>query len=193
MLHGEDQNGQLPDSHMQEIGRFEEMCAINTGETDDLSRRPTYDGLGILWEMRYVESPRCFYCPAHRHHHTYESDGGYYDSIDGDFPRRIYSNYHFTGPVRLDDSGQLIEGGFRNLNRPGRLILVTDSLRSAEDFNHEDGINILYSDGSTFWEADTASRMRRSLPLESSIEEMSFAGGMWVANIWQSLGVDGTD
>jgi len=193
MLHGEDENGLLPDSHMQEIGRFEEMSAINTGETDDLSRRPTYDGLGLLWEKRYVESARCFYCPAHHHHHTFETDGAYYESLDGDFPRRIYSNYHFTGPCRLDESGQVVPGGFRSLNRAGRLVLVTDSLRSAEDFNHDDGINVLYSDGSTIWEADTGSRMRRSLPLESTIAESSFAGGMWVANIFRTLNVYDVD
>ena len=189
MLHGEDFGGRLPDSHMQEIGRAEEMGAINTGETDDLSRRPTYDGLGLLWEMRYLDSPRCFYCPAHHHRHTFEADAAYYDSIDGDFPRRIYSNYHYTGPRRYDEQGQVIPSGFRNIDRPGNLILVTDSLRSAEEFNHEDGINVLYSDCSTVWEADTASRMRRSLPVESSLGESSFAGGMWVVNIWNDLGI----
>lgn len=189
MLHGEDDNGNLPESHLQTISRFEEMCAINTGETDDLSRRPTYDGLGRLWEMRYLESPRCLYCPAHHHDHTYESDGAYYDSLDGDFSRRIYSNYHFTGHWRVSEDGQVEPGGFRNLNRSSRMLLVTDALRSREDFNHEDGINMLYSDGSTVWEADTGSRMFLSLPVESSIEEASLAGGLWVVNILHDLGL----
>ncbi len=193
MLHGDDHSGSLPDSHLQELGRFEEMGAINTGETDDLTRRPTYDGLGLLWEFRYIESPRCLYCPAHHHHHTFEADSAYYDSIDGDFPRRIYSNYHYTGPLRLDEDGGIVQGGFRSLARAGRFIMVTDSLRSVEDFNHDIGTNVLYSDGSTLWEADAESRFRRSLPLESSLGESSLAGGMWVVNIWKDLEVDGVD
>lgn len=191
LLHGEDQNGNLPDSHLQQIGRFGEMCAINTGETDDATRRPTYDGLGRLWELRYLDSPRCLYCPAHHHHHTFEADGDYYKSLDGSFARRIYSNYHFTGPWRVSDDGQVEPGGFRNVNRAGRLLLVSDALRSREDFNHEDGINLLFSDGSTIWEADTGARMFQSLPRESAIGEASLAGGLWVVNIWNSLGIDG--
>jgi hypothetical protein len=193
MLHGEDMNGRLPDSHLQALGRFEEMSAINTGETDDLSRRPTYDGLGILWEKRYLESPRVLYCPAHHHHHTFESDATYYESIDGDFQRRIYSNYHYTGPHRIDDDGEVDLSSFRSMNRSGRLMLVSDSLRSVEDFNHEDGINLLFSDGATEWKADTAASMLRSMPMESTIEDSSLAGGMWVVNIWQDLDLDGVD
>ncbi len=193
MLHGEDHSGLLPDSRMQETGRIAEMTAINTGATDDPSRRPTYDGLGRLWEHRYVESPRCFYCPAHHHEHTFESHAPYYESITGDFSRRIYSNYHFTGPCKFDESGQVVSSGFRSMNRSGRLLLVTDSLRSVEDFNHEDGINVLYSDGSTFWEGDTASRMRRSLPMESTLEGTSNTSGAWVVDIWMNFDLDGID
>ncbi len=193
MLHGEDHSGLLPESHMQETGKIAEMTAVNTGETADPSRRPTYDGLGRLWENRYIESPRCLYCPAHHHDHDFESHAAYYDSIDGSFIRRIHSNYHFTGPWKFDDTGQPVVGAFRSLNRAGRLLLVTDSLRSVEDFNHEDGINVLYSDGSTFWEADTGSRMRRSLPTESTLEGTSNPDGAWVVNIWQDFDLDGID
>jgi type II secretory pathway pseudopilin PulG len=193
MLHGEDHSGLLPDSYMQETGKIADMTAINTGTTNDPKRSPGYDGLGILWRDRYVESPRCFYCPAHHHEHTFESHAPYYDSLTGDFSRQVYSNYHFTGPCRFDDSGQLVPGGFRNINRLGRRLLVTDSLRSVEDFNHEDGINVLYSDTSTFWESDTASRIRRSLPDEAMLEGTSEAGGSWVIDIWNTLDLDGID
>ncbi len=191
MLHGDDENGVLPPSYMQERGLFAEMGAINTGLTDDPTRRPSYDGLGILWEKRYVDSPRCFYCPAHHHSHTFEAHADSFDSIDGHFTRRIYSNYHFTGPFRFDESRQVVDGGFRNLNRGGRLVLVTDSLRSVEDFNHDAGINILYSDGSTVWESDSESRIRRRLPAEAMLEGTSLASGSWVLDIWARLNLDG--
>lgn len=192
MLHGEDQNGQLPDSHMQEISRFEEMCAINTGLTNDPTHQPRYDGLGRLWELRYLDSPRCLYCPAHHHEHTFESHEPYFKSIDGSFARRLYSNYHFTGPWRVGPEGQVEQGGFRSLNRGGRLVLVTDALRSREEFNHDDGMNVLFSDGATAWEADTANRWFMSLPSESTIGtgQETMAGGLWVVNIWNSLGIE---
>lgn len=188
-LRGEDENGLLPESHMQETGRFEEMCAVNTGVTEDPTRQPTYDGLGRLWERRYLDSPQCLYCPAHHHEHTFESDGAYYQSLDGSFLRRIHSNYHYTGPCRITADGQVQPSAFRNLNRAGRLLLVSDALRSREDFNHENGVNLLFSDGSTIWEADTESRMFLSLPSEYTISEASLAGGMWVVNIWSGLGL----
>lgn len=192
MLHGEDQNGRLPDSHMQEMNRFEEMCALNTGTIDGGNHQPRYDGLGRLWELRYLDSPRCLYCPAHHHDHTFEKHEPYFKSIDGSFARRIYSNYHFTGPWRLTEEGQVEQGGFRNLNRGGRKVLVTDALRSREEFNHDDGMNVLFSDGATAWEADTADRWFMSLPSESTLNasQESMASGLWVVNIWQQLGIE---
>jgi prepilin-type processing-associated H-X9-DG protein len=189
VVRGEDHGGRLPDSHLQTLGLYEEMCAVNTGQTEDLSRRPTYDGLGLLWEYRYIDSAQCFYCPAHRHNHTYEADAPYYDSLKGDIPRRIYSNYHYTGPHRIDDSEPNGLGGPRSLNRPGRMILLTDSLRSREDFNHPDGMNVLYADCSTIWEADSMSRFSGAIPAEATLEQSSFAGGFWVLNIWDDLGI----
>lgn len=189
MLRGEDHNGFLPDSHMQELGRFGEMSAINTGEIEYSSHRPSYDGLGILWEHRYLESGQCLYCPAHRHEHTYDSDAAYYDSIDGDIERRIHCNYHFVGPRVLDEEGRPTDHPDRNLNRAGRLLLVTDSLRSREDFNHADGMNVLFSDFSTVWEADTMARFSSRLPDEFAIEQSAPADELWVIRIWNELGL----
>ena len=81
----------------------------------------------------------------------------------------------------------------RRLSDPN-LILLTDGLRSRSDFNHQHGMNILKSDGSTIYRADTGSTFLDSLPesedfLDDSMEGM--AAGEWILKIWVELKVDG--
>lgn len=189
MLRAEDHNGRLPESRMQRARRFEEMCAVSTGLEDAGQDGPSYDGLGTLWEWRYLDTPRCLYCPAHNHVHTFDAHAPYYESIDGNISRRLYANYHYTGSLRMTEDGQVNEVGFRNINRDNRLVLMTDALRSRETFSHNRGMNVLFSDCSTFWEADSGSQIWRSLPTEPALEELSFTGGPWVLSVWAELGL----
>ena len=107
-----------------------------------------WDGLGVLYEFRYCGAIGwCFYCPSHLGDHTIEH---YYNDWLEPAENDIYGNYHFSGDrdwksnkVRTLDS-RLSES---------KQVLVTDGLRTASDFNHVTGMNILYADGSVRWRA----------------------------------------
>ena len=63
------------------------------------------------------------------------------------------------------------------------------------DFNHQHGINLLKSDGSTVYRADTGSTFLDSLPecrrLLGMIPSTAMAAGEWIMRIWAELEVDG--
>ena len=148
----------------------------------------SFDGLGLLWKDRYIDSPACCYCPAHSSEHTFEASQGML--ISGTGPDPTYCNYHYTGDMRHGDPGQRIR---RRLTDPN-LVLLTDGLRSREDFNHQHGINLLKSDGSTIYRADTGSMFLDSLPASEELADdfnQEFAAGDWIAKIWIELKIDG--
>lgn len=192
LLWSEDHSGHLPESMLQDNDEFAEMMAVTTGATGEDSRSTAqYDGLGRLWEYRYIDTPQCLHCPAHHHKHTFEANVPDYGSLVGDTPNRVYANYQYTGHCTLESC--LGEGGRvpRNMARGGRFVLLTDGLRSREDFNHDVGMNVLFADGSYEWRADVGNAIAKALPFdgaESSSE--GFSPNEAVSNIWQLIGID---
>ena len=188
MLFGSDENGRLPRSWFQEQDRLPDMMAMTTGESEDQATPASFDGLGLLWKDRYIDSPACCFCPAHASEHTFEAAQSKLSSGPG--PDPTYCNYHYTGHLTRGDPTQRMR---RRLSDPN-LILLTDGLRSRSDFNHQHGMNILKSDGSTIYRADTGSTFLDSLPesedfLDDSMDGM--AAGEWILKIWVELEVDG--
>lgn len=188
MLFGSDENGRLPKSWFQEQGRLPDMMAMTTGSSEDQSTPPGFDGLGLLWKDRYIDSPACCFCPAHRSEHTFEAASG--KLATGTDADPAFCNYHYTGHLTHDAPSQRIR---RRLTDPN-LVLLTDGLRTRDDFNHQHGINLLMSDGSTVYRADTGSMFLNSLPDAEDfsgdfVEEM--AAGEWIMRIWAELEIDG--
>ncbi|MAC20503.1 MAG: hypothetical protein CMJ23_12660 [Phycisphaerae bacterium] len=191
MLWSEDRGGLLPKSLLQTEGDFAEMMAVTTGGGSEEMDK-SFDGLGRLWEWRYIDSPRCLHCPAHRHTHTYEcNEETYEESLTGDVEKRVYANYHYTGHLRLEPLVNEGRQSLRSMHRAGRSVLLTDGLRSREDFNHETGLNVLYADGSSQWQADTGSKIISSLPSDANSGTELFTGdNLGIQMIWFDLGVD---
>jgi hypothetical protein len=102
-----------------------------------------WDGLGILFYREYCGAVECFYCPSHRGDHPAERYIEHWHVPNGE---RIYMNYHYAGHRHWEG-----EGRPRLLRNPDRMVLATDGLRTASDFNHEIGMNILYGDASVRW------------------------------------------
>ena len=192
ILFSEDHLMRLPRSVFQERGEYSEMMAVTTGSSSE-EIEPGFDGLGRLYKWRYIDSPRCLHCPAHRHVHTFEGNQPSYEGcLDGKVPDRVFANYHYTGHLKL---GPMLEEGpmeERLIHRGTRAILLTDGLRSREDFNHKVGLNVLYADGSYAWEADSGSRFVSSLPSDGGNNSELFVGDdEGIQNIWLDLGIDG--
>ncbi len=194
LLYSEDHNGHLPVSLLQEQGDYAEMMAVTTGDQGESSPQgPGYDGLGKLWEFRYLDSPKCLHCPMHCHKHTFEANSLAYTSLTGSVMRRIYSNYHYTGHATLEScrGGGMLER--RNMNRGDQFVLLTDGLRTREDFNHQTGLNVLFADGHYEYHADTGEEIRNSLPHDGGLldDDAFLANNETVSNIWDTLRIDG--
>jgi hypothetical protein len=145
IMFGDDHNDNLPTSQAQ----------INNETPQNLmmSRRPgasaddVWDGLGRLFADHYCDAAECFYCPSHHGNHPYER---YARQWANPMPwQPIFTNYHYAGHM---DWKALTRR--RNMLDGYRLVLATDGLRTASDFNHVTGMNVLRGDGSVRWRDD---------------------------------------
>lgn len=142
VMYVEDHKDMLPSTDRlvdRYSGRWEpqELMAVHHGQGED-----AWDGLGLLYKKGYCTSPQCFYCPSHRGEHPVER---YLERWSQPGGEPIYTNYHYSGH-RHWDSG--IHRTWRDVDR---LVVASDGLRTASDFNHGNGMNVLYGDASVRW------------------------------------------
>ena len=117
-----------------------------------------WDGLGLLFFNNYCSTPACYYCPSHHGSHPFERYENFWNS-DTNTTSVIYSNYHYCGDI------DWTTGDRRSLHTDGYgLVLTTDGLRTAQDFNHNTGMNVARGDGSVRWRDDVQNLLAQ-LPL----------------------------
>jgi prepilin-type N-terminal cleavage/methylation domain-containing protein len=119
-----------------------------------------WDGLGLLFAGQYCSAPNCFYCPSHRGDHLFEE---YEDQYYWPSDTPIYSNYQYAGHLEWTSivNGNGHESYVVRRRTPGlrnghEAVLVADGLRTAADFNHKVGTNILRADISVKWFEDAS-------------------------------------
>ncbi len=133
-----------------------------------------WDGLGLLFHGQYCGAAECFYCPSHRGQHPFERYADQWQSVTQP-TMPIYTNYHYAGDIEWRDSHirrKRDEGG-------ARMVLVTDGLRTASDFNHVVGMNVLLGDLSVRWREDTQN-IYNQLPRTESLPPTYF-------NLWSAV------
>ncbi len=152
VLYADDKNGRLPLSEYGEPGGAkQEMMAVHRG-----GKAGTWEGLGWLHALEYFKGPQVLYCPSHLGDHTFDR---YQDKFYHPDKMKIYSNYHYAGPLDWERHTP------RRLGRGGeRLVIATDGLRSVRDFNHQVGMNVLRGDNSVTWLDDSAGQVKKMLP-----------------------------
>lgn len=152
VLWADDHNRNLPPSvYGEDGGPKQEMMAVHRGGSAD-----NWEGFGWLHAMQYFKGPQVLYCPSHTGEHTFERYERFYDHPD---KMRIYANYHYAGPWDWERNVP------RRLDRGGEeLVIASDGLRSARDFNHKVGLNVLHGDNSVNWVDDPAGRVKGLLP-----------------------------
>ncbi len=151
-MYCDDNRGFLPssvylDNHQNEGGGFistgAEMMTLRLEDPASFNAPDAWDGLGRLYRAEYLLAPKVFYCPSHRGEHPFALYADRWNQDQGE----IVSNYHFRG-----------EGpdGVRQIERidPQTSALVTDGLRTVNDYNHKVGSNVLYADLSVRWFID---------------------------------------
>jgi hypothetical protein len=105
-----------------------------------------WDGLGLLYSENYCTSNECFYCPSHQGNHPRERYASHWLSRNSTGP--IFTNYHYGG--HRDWTNDRL----RTMNDGHSLVVATDGLRTAKDFNHMTGMNVLRGDCSVRWRDD---------------------------------------
>lgn len=126
-----------------EEGSPELMDIVRTDPTTHAPRAwGQWDGLGLLFHGDYLPAPAVYYCPSHTGTHPAALYEDAWRADDGE----IVTNYLFRG------SGP--EGRRRLYQIRSEAAIVSDTLRSYEDLNHEGGFNILQAGLSVAWVDD---------------------------------------
>ena len=176
---------QLPRSLVAQSGRRLDQMALSWhggADTETIANRgrfilggPVFDGLGLLVEQNYCDSPKCLYCPSHTGRHTYEENATILQRtrlISG-LKRTVFANYQYVG----DD------GNSETLNTlDPEDILITDGFRTKADFNHRIGMNQIMGDLSIQWWQDEQNRFYLGLP-DSPIDSVE-EHGLIFNSIW---------
>ncbi|MAB29866.1 MAG: hypothetical protein CMJ53_11455 [Planctomycetaceae bacterium] len=181
-----DKREQLPPSQVAQSGRRLDQMALSWIAPDDaeisanrgriILRRPEYDGLGILVQESYCDSPKCLYCPSHTGRHNYEENASLLQGqmlLPTGLKRTVFANYQYVG----DD------GRSETLNTlDPEAILITDGFRTKADFNHRVGMNQLLGDLSIQWWQDEQNRFFLGLPdspIDSVEEHALIFNSIW--------------
>ena len=130
-----------------------------------------WESLGWLMRDGHISAEGVFYCPSHSGHHAEEV----YEDIWRNLGDEIIGNYN-SRPV--PDRGRDIA------KLDGRTVLVTDGLRTAGDYNHITGNNVLSADISVTWYNDDHGYLLSLLP---ETDEGVFGGRFGAAVVWQML------
>lgn len=136
-----------------------------------------WDGLGYLYDQQYLPAPSVFYCPSHRGQVRLEN---YQDQWRG-APGDIITNYHYRGMGP--------EGRTKLSLIPADAALVSDSLRSVEELNHEDGFNVLQAGLAVVWSPDDHNVIQ-DLLLRSGGSSGGGADADTATTLWQALDGD---
>jgi len=141
--------------------RPSEMIFANLGA----SKKPGsmgWDGLGWLYGTGLIKSPQVFYCPSHTGSHPFER---YADGWANAGTQLVEINYHYRRDI--DDEILSSKSVDFFMIRFSEEPIVTDGMRTKQDFNHVVGTNVLRIDSVVRWFDDKDGQIYADLPDES--------------------------
>jgi type II secretory pathway pseudopilin PulG len=101
-----------------------------------------WDGLGVLFKQDYLTAPQVFYCPSNRGLFDYPEYAAKFDSEPGE----IVGNYQY----RLVNSRKYLS------DIDPEFTIISNATRSAPEYSHRVGNNMLKADMSVSWFSDSA-------------------------------------
>lgn len=141
-MFADERGGRLPSSVFKQNGDVREMMTLRL-PADRGAGRPLaqWDGLGLLHQGGFLLGPKVYYCPSH---HGENAFAVYAPSWSDESQQLLVGNYQYRGMGR---------DGVTDLFRitPARTALVSDGMRTRNDYNHVVGANVLRADLSTAW------------------------------------------
>lgn len=152
----------------------QEMMHLRLPPGEAVGTATPWDGLGLLYQQEYLPAPKIFYCPSYHGMHSFRDTAGAW--LDEAEP--IVGNFHYrefgVKPKRIT----LIPSGSA---------IVTDGLRTLDDYSHENGANVFRSDLSVEWFADSSGAFADALASTEGAVDPSK-----VKAAWKKLDPDGT-
>jgi|GEM_PF-1648777 len=154
--------------------RPQELMAL-TGDERDAAGNMKWDGLGLLFGRsndgrgRYLGDPRVFYCPSHGSVHTFERYEQAFQarstSIASNSKDPVYGNYHYWDSWNRAAAARQKLGKAKEIHPIAQNVILTDGMRTRQDFSHRFGCNALNVDGSVMWVGGNRLEMAvRALP-----------------------------
>lgn len=169
--YADDNNEYLPSSVFSkfEVKQPSELMAVTTG-----GESANFEGIGRLLPRagRYLDAPTCLFCASHTGEHSFERYEAALNLPAGN--ERAYANYHFRGDVDMNT------GARYRMTNDHDFVLVTDGLRTQSDFNHRQGLNVLFGDLAVLFHSDVDEKLRKSLPTDGDpLPSFDFYNTLW--------------
>lgn len=144
----------MPTSIPYETKQFKDTMAITANENPN--ERQEWDGLGLLLKGAYLDNPKCLYCASHHGDHSFETYQADLENISTQPvspDRQLFCNYQYAGGYgNVDKENKPVKSPKKiYFNDTANNVLLTDGMRSANDFNHGKGSNSLSSGGEIRW------------------------------------------
>ena len=189
ILYSNDHRDRIPGSFMAEQNRpFDQMAiTIPDPEGQPGHNRFVLDGLGLLIGGSnfgcYCDAAECMFCPSHANGHTFEQYERTLETTNFllTFEEQVWANYQYVGQRSTTEGPDGTPSDTVHFLDDEDL-LVTDGFRTKDDFNHVQGMNKLYGDGSISWWQDVENSFYNELPvtpLLSADEQLSCFERAW--------------
>lgn len=133
-----------------------------------------WDGLGILYAQDYLSAPQIFYCPANQGLFDYPEFATKFAGAPG----TIVGNYQY----RLVDKREYLS------DLDPEFTIISNATRSAAEYSHRVGNNMLKADMSVSWYTDIGGRLLATIS-SPSIASRGESTGVDIA--WKLMDTDG--
>lgn len=130
-----------------------------------------WDGVGWLVAGQYINAPPIFYCPSHRGSHPEQRYAKRWATVDGEIVINYQYRFFPYNPMPLAEIPS------------ASTTILSDGLRTIDDYNHVIGANMLKADMSAAWYEDVGGFIRELLPAS----EQDFAAARQVFVAWGAL------
>ena len=190
---------QLPYCYNHNEKLFQETMSLTANDPNSPGLAQ-WDGLGLLWRNNkasaYLDNCKCLFCPSHHGAHGYENyrailnnqspnNLALLDVPSNDYassPKtisKIYSNYQYAGGYH-----PITKSSVSLFNNPD-VVLLSDGMRTFEDFNHTIGGNVLRGSGEIGWFSYSKLRGKKmsNLPMREipHDEQEKLFGSIWAS------------
>lgn len=178
-LYSQDRREHLPDSvflpaapsqNASSLPAYDRMDTVwvSSEEFPELGNK-RWDGLGLLYGLEYISASSIYYCPSHQGNFRY--DDAQDDWMHLEDTDEIVINYLYRG---AGPNGSRV---LYNINSTAALI--TDTLRSYDDLNHESGFNVLQAGLAVDWYDDIGDAIANDLLARSDDDPSNTVQDAW--------------